>query len=132
MRFMGTSSNPDEKVRLQTLHPYIEHLTRGSATFTETDNWPTHNILRLVTGTMTIGTEVSKDIDLQRVLDRIRKQAQEKQKEATRLQSRLSSKNFTEKAEPSVIEESESRLKDLTQELALLGSSEQQIASILD
>ncbi len=132
MSFMGTSTNLDEKVRLQSLHPHIEYLSRGSVTFTDTDNWSTHNMLRLVTGTMTIGTEVSKDIDLQRVLDRIRKQAQEKEKEATRLQSRLSSKSFTEKAEPSVIEESESRLKNLTQELALLRSSEQQIASMLD
>ena len=131
MNFMGTTSNLAEQATLHTLHPYIEHLTRGSITFTETDNWSTHNLLRLVAGTMTVGTEVSKDIDLKRVLDRIQKQVQEKQKETSRLQSRLSSKNFTEKAEPSVIEESENRLSALTQELDLLRSSEQQISSIL-
>ncbi|MGB0911247.1 MAG: valine--tRNA ligase [Nitrospirales bacterium] len=131
MTFMGTTTNQDELTVLHNLHSYIEHLTRGSVTFTDTDNWSTRNVLRLVTGNMTVGTEVSHDIDLQRVLDRIRKQVQEKDKEATRLQSRLSSKSFTEKAEPSVIQESENRLNDLKQELALLRSSEQQISSIL-
>ena len=131
MCFLGTTTSQNERTTLNQLHPYIEHLTRGSVTFTESDTWSTQNVLRLVAGTTTVGTEVAQDIDLKRVLDRIRKQAQEKHKEATRLQSRLSSQNFTEKAEASVIKESENRLHALKQELALLSSSEQQISSIL-
>ena len=56
---------------------------------------------------------------------------QEKQKEATRLEQRLSSKDFVAKAEDSVIQESKNRLQLLTQELALLHSSERQLSSQL-
>ena len=82
-------------------------------------------------GSTTVGTEITQDIDLHRVLDRIKKQMQEKQKETTRLQKRLASKDFTEKAEPNVIQESESRLQALTQEITLLESSQHQLSSIL-
>ena len=131
MAFSGTTTNPKELSILKEVHPMLENLTRGSVVLTEQDNWSTKNVLRLVVGSITVGTEISQDIDLQRVLDRIKKQIQEKQKEATRLQKRLSSKDFTAKAEPSVIQESEARLQDLTQELTLLESSEHQLSSIL-
>ncbi len=131
MVFWGTATNQQERATLHNLNPYLTHLTRGSVTLTETDNWSTNNVLRLVVGSITVGTEIAQDIDLKRVLDRIHKQVQEKQKEATRLEKRLSSKDFTAKAEPSVIRESENRLKALTLELGLLESSERQVSSIL-
>ncbi|WP_447971785.1 valine--tRNA ligase [Nitrospira sp. M1] len=131
MTFWGTSTSPQERATLNTLKPYITHLTRGAVTVTEADTWSTHNVLRLVMGSITVGTTIDQEIDLQRALDRLRKQAQEKQKEASRLQARLASKNFTDKAEPDVILESQTRLKALTEELTLLASSEDQLSSIL-
>ena len=131
MVFWGTSTDREEYTSLSKLKPYLQHMIRGSLTITDNDHWSNKNVLRLVVGSMTIGSEIDHEIDLQHVVGRIQKQTQEKQKEATRLEKRLSSKDFSAKAEPSVIEESKNRLKLLTHELALLDSSERQLSSRL-
>ncbi|GJL65813.1 MAG: valine--tRNA ligase [Nitrospirales bacterium] len=131
MAFWGTSTDSEELLTLNELKSNLEHLTRGTVAITDTDTWATQDILRIVTGSITVGSTIDQEIDLQRALDRIRKQVLEKEKESSRLQARLSSKNFTDKAEPDVIRESQTRLKALTDELALLASSHTQLSSIL-
>jgi len=84
-----------------------------------------------VVGSIVVGTKIEGDIDLQNALKRIKKQAQEKQHEVTRLEKRLASPNFAAKADPDVVQESTDRLKVLTEELALLMSSQAQLQTML-
>ena len=78
-----------------------------------------------------IGLTIEGEVDLNKALTRINKQAQAKQKEATRLQGRLGSPDFAAKASPEVVQESKDRLDLLTAELSLLASSEQQLRKMV-
>ena len=127
----GTAKDPDQVSHLQTLRHHLEHLGRGTILVTEQDEWPTDRVLRLVTGSFTIGIHIEGDVDLKKALERIRKQTVAKQKEATRLQGRLASADFTAKASPDVIQESRERLEALTAELSLLSSSQQQLQKMV-
>ncbi|MNG38820.1 valyl-tRNA synthetase [compost metagenome] len=64
------------------------------------------------------------------MVKKIQKQIGEKEKEVQRLGSRLSSPEFREKAEPSVIQESEDRRTKLIDELGILNMTEQQLVSM--
>ena len=121
----------DQVSQLHTLITYLEQLGRGELRVTEQDDWPTDHVLRLIVGSLTIGIHIEGEVDLKKALDRIRKQTQAKQKEATRLQGRLASVDFTAKASPEVIQESKERLEALTAELSLLSSSEQQLQKMV-
>ena len=85
----------------------------------------------LVVGIFTIGIQIEGDIDLNKALNRVHKQTQTKQKEASRLQERLESSNFAEKASQEVFQESSDRLEALTAELSLLSSSELQLQKMV-
>ena len=74
---------------------------------------------------------IEGEVDLRKSLQRIKKQLDNKQKEAARLQGRLSSSDFTAKASSEVIQETKNRLQNLTLELSLLSSSEQQIQQLI-
>ncbi len=120
-----------ERETLRKLHGHLQYLSRGTITLTDQDDWPANHILRLVVGKTTVGLQVEGEVDLRKALGRIQKQIQAKQKEASRLESRLSSSDFTAKASPEVIQESETRLRSLSQELSLLSSSEYQLQGMV-
>jgi len=127
----GTTTNPVETANLQKLQPYIESILRSTLQLTPTATWPSAHILQLVNGNLTVGIPIESNLDLQQVVKKVKKQVEAKHKEYSRLQDRVASPTFREKAEPSVIQESEARLTNLRQELDLLTSSEQQLANML-
>ena len=127
----ATAKDPTDVSQLHTLKPHIEGLGRGEMRVTEQDDWPTDRVLRLVAGSFIVGIHIEGDVDLKKALDRIRKQTQAKEKEATRLDKRLASADFTAKASPEVIQSSQERLQSLTTELSLLSSSEQQLQKMV-
>jgi valyl-tRNA synthetase len=129
--FLGTSKNEKEFDTLKRVQHHLQHLSRGTVQLSEEDDWPSTNILRLVVGSIMVGTKIEGDIDLQNALKRIKKQTQEKQKEVTRLEKRLASPDFVAKAEPEVVQVSTERLKVLKEEMALLLSSETQLQTML-
>ena len=131
LTIFGTTTNNNEATSMKNLQPYIEAILRSTLTLTHTTDWPSDRILQLVAGNLTIGIPVESDLDLQQVVKKVKKQVEVKKKECRRLQDRLSSPTFREKAESSVIQESEERVISLQQELNLLISSEQQLATML-
>ncbi len=127
----GDTTNDKDTACLQALKPHVESILRSKLHLTECEGWPSGNILRLVTNSLTVGIPVKPDRDLHQIVKKVQKHIIEKEKEYARLQGRVSSPAFREKAEPSVIQESEARLVNLRQELALLTNSEQQLATML-
>ncbi len=127
----ATSKDSEQVSHLHSLKPYLEQLGRGEIRITEQDDWPTDYVLRLVVGGFTVGLHIEGEVDLKKALDRIRKQFAAKQKEASRLQGRLASADFSAKATPEVIKESRDRLESLTAEISLLSSSEQQLQNMV-
>ena len=127
----GTTTNEKDTACLKALNPHVESILRSKLHITEQEGWPSGHILRLVTGTLTVGIPVKSERGLDQIVKKVQKQISEKEKDYARIQSRISSPTFLEKAEPSVIQESETRLVNLRQELALLTNSEQQLTSML-
>ncbi len=128
---LGTATIDNDTESLKTLKPYIESILRSSLDITPTTSWPSERILRLVNGNLTVGIPVQNNLDLQQVVKKVKKQVEAKDKECRRLQDRLSSSKFREKAEASIIQESEERLRSLRQESSLLKDSQQQLATML-
>ena len=131
LRLYATAKAIDGVSNLQKLSPFLEYLGRGTFSVKDQDDWPTDQVLCLVVGIFTIGIQIEGDIDLNKALNRIHKQTQTKQKEASRLQERLESSNFAEKASQEVFQESSDRLEALTAELSLLSSSELQLQKMV-
>ena len=131
LTILGTATNDDEVASLKSLKPYMESILRSTLTLAPKTDWPTDRILHLVTGNLTIGIPVEPNLNLQQVVKKVKKQFETKRKECNRLQDRVSSSTFREKAEPSVIQDSKERLTSLKQELALLTISEQQLATMV-
>jgi len=131
LTILGTSTNDNEATSIKILQPYIESTLRSTLTLSRITDWPADRILQLVSGNITIGIPVEPNVDLQQVFKKVKKQIAAKDKECRRIQDRVSSPTFREKAEPSVIKESEERVMSLQQELALLSSSEQQLGTML-
>ena len=127
----ATAKDIDGVSNLQKLSPFLEYLGRGTFSVKDQDDWPTDQVLCLVVGIFTIGIQIEGDIDLKKALNRVHKQTQTKQKEASRLQERLESSNFAEKASQEVFQESSDRLEALTAELSLLSSSELQLQKMV-
>ena len=127
----ATAKDIDGVSNLQKLSPFLEYLGRGTFSVKDQDDWPTDQVLCLVVGIFTIGIQIEGDIDLNKALNRVHKQTQTKQKEASRLQERLESSNFAEKASQEVFQESSDRLEALTAELSLLSSSELQLQKMV-
>ncbi|MDH5564587.1 MAG: class I tRNA ligase family protein, partial [Nitrospirota bacterium] len=116
---------------LESLQPYLESLLKSKV---ELANW---NIpprtLELPTGNgITLGIQIPDQVDLQEVHKKIKKQLGEKEQEIQRLDNRLSSPNFIEKAEDSVKQESKDRLAKLNNERQELHLAEQQFANLLN
>ena len=132
LTIFGTTTNQDEAASLKNLQPYIQSILRSTLTLAQTTDWPPERILQLVTGNLTVGIPVETKLDLQQVVKKVKKQIEAKHKECSRLRDRVASPSFREKAEVSVIQESEERVTSLRQELTLLTSSEQQLATMLN
>lgn len=127
----GTANDPVDLARLLETRPHVETLCRGTVSITNQNEWPTDRILHLVIGSSTVGMTIEGDVNLNKALDRVKKQSQTKQKEAARLQGRLASPDFTAKASSDVIQESQERLARLTAELSLLSNSERQLLAMV-
>ena len=127
----GTANDPVDLARLLETRPHVETLCRGTVSITNQNEWPTDRILHLVIGSSTVGMTIEGDVNLNKALDRVKKQSQTKQKEAARLQGRLASPDFTAKASSDVVQESQERLARLTAELSLLSNSERQLLAMV-
>ncbi|MGD9850023.1 MAG: valine--tRNA ligase [Nitrospirales bacterium] len=127
----GTIGTSPVSNLLPDLIPYLEFLLRSPVHFEPKEDWPKTRMLTLVSGPFTVGTPVESHIDLAEVVKKIQKQRAEKEKERSRLQGRLASTDFREKAEPAVIKDSEDRLATIRQELEVLTSSQQQLTTML-
>ncbi|HRB16070.1 MAG TPA: valine--tRNA ligase [Nitrospira sp.] len=119
-------SNP---APLDYLRDHIAHLVRGSVQVHAA--WPTQRTLRLVTDGLSVGVNVEGDVELQKVLARIKKQLEDGKKEAERLEGKLGNKEFVAKAPPEVVVEQRQRLSTLYKDQAILESSDAQIRSML-
>ena len=127
----GMLSSSSQSGGLSNLIPYLKFLLRSPIHIETQDQWPKNHMLNLVSGTLTVGTPVEPQIDLAEVLKKIQKQKTEKEKECARLQGRLGSADFRDKAEPAVIKDSEDRLITIQKELEVLTSTQQQLGTML-
>ena len=117
----------------QPLKPYIDSLLRSDLTISSLGVILPRQTLELPSGNgITLGIQVPAQVDLQQVHKKIQKQHGEKEKEIQRLDSRLSSPKFREKADSSVIKESENRLDKLHDDRRSLYLAEQQFANFLN
>ena len=127
----GAADDPVDLARLLETRPHLETLCRGTVSITNQNEWPTDRMLHLVIGSSTVGMTIEGDVNLNKALDRVKKQSQTRQKEAARLQGRLASPDFTAKASSDVVQESKERLARLTAELSLLSNSKRQLLAMV-
>ena len=132
MRGFVTHEELAASATLVTLKQDLAHLGRGQISPIPISQWPTSNVLRLVTGGITVGVSVEGTVDLKRSLDRLTKQIAETDREAQRLDGKLKSTDFVSKAPPEVIADHQNRLRALTRDRAMLTSSEQQLHAMLE
>ncbi|MBI3806324.1 MAG: valine--tRNA ligase [Nitrospirae bacterium] len=131
VRVFVTHEDPATSAILVTLEQDLAHLGRARISPVPTSQWPTSNVLRLVTGGVTVGLSVEGGVDLQKALDRLVKQIAETDKESQRLDGKLKSTDFVSKAPPEVITDHQDRLRALSRDRAMLTSSEQQLRAML-
>jgi len=131
VRVLVTHEEPATSATLVTLKQNLAHLGRGQISPIPLSQWPTSNVLRLVTGGVTVGLSVEGDVDLKKALDRLEKQIAETDKESQRLDGKLNSGDFVSKAPPEVITDHRDRLRALSRDRAMLASSEQQLRAML-
>lgn len=116
---------------LNEILSYAAHLGRGTFKNIAHSNWPSHQLLRLVTDGLSVGIGVSGEVDLQKSLDRLDKQLSEVERELQRLRGKLNNPDFVSKAPAEVIADHQDRLRSLTQDSGMLISSERQLRSML-
>jgi valyl-tRNA synthetase len=131
VQFSVSHDEPKRQHQLTQLRTYLAHLSRGTADLVPTKNWPTTQLLRLVTEGLSVGVAVAADVDVRKALDRIVKQRSEQAKEIGRLESKLRNSDFVTKAPPEVIADHQERVRSLQQDQAMLASSEQQLRAML-
>ncbi len=129
--FYMSHDDPSRNSRLHQLQRNLAHLSRGTADLAPRTDWPTVNLLRLVTEGLSVGLVVSGDVDLKKALDRIVKQQEEQLKEMGRLKGKLGNQEFVAKAPPDVILDHQTRLRSLEHDQTMLASSEQQLRAML-
>jgi len=131
VRVFVTHEEPVASATLVTLEQDLAHLGRGRISPVPISQWPTSNVLHLVTGGVTVGMSVEGGVDLQKALDRLVKQIEETDNESQRLDGKLKSADFISKAPQEVITDHQDRLRALSRDRAMLTSSEQQLRSML-
>jgi valyl-tRNA synthetase len=129
--FYVAHNEPQHQNHLDQLRSYLGHLGRGTVVLSPTSEWPTSNLLRLVTEGLSVGIVVAGDVDLNKALDRIVKEQSEQTKEIERLEGKLRNQEFTAKAPPEVITDHQDRLASLRRDQAMLTGSEQQLRAML-
>jgi valyl-tRNA synthetase len=128
---LGDAQAPVNLNVLQKHQSLIAHLGRATLQVAPSKEWPAKNALQWGIGGLKVGVLVEGEVDLGKVLDRIRKERDEKIKESTRIDAKLKNREFTDKAPPEVVTEHELRLHVLRREHDQLTSSEQQIQDML-
>ncbi len=131
VRVFVAHEEPAANATLGTLELDLAHLGRGRISPIPISQWPTSNVLRLVTDGVTVGVAVEGDVDLKKALDRLVKQTEETDKESQRLDGKLNNADFVSKAPPEVITDHQDRLRALSRDRAMLTSSEQQLRTML-
>lgn len=131
IRFFVAQESTESHSLLPTLAKELAHLGRGHVSLTQSSQWPTRNVLRLVAGGITVGVTVEGDVDLKKALDRLIKQMTEADKEMQRVQAKLQNAEFVSKAPPEVITDHHERLSSLSRDRAMLANSEQQLRAML-
>ena len=131
VRAFVTHEEPTALTILGSLEQDLAHLGRGRISPVPISQWPTLNVLRLVTGGVTVGVSVEGDVDLNKALDRLMKQIAETETESQRLNGKLNSADFVSKAPLEVITDHQDRLRALSRDRAMLTSSEQQLRAML-
>lgn len=116
---------------LNQVLPHAAHLGRGTFKNIAHSNWPSHQLLRLVIGGLSVGIDVSGEVDLHKALDRLDKQLSEVERELQRLRGKLDNPDFVSKAPPEVIADHQDRLRLLAQDSSMLISSERPLRSML-
>ncbi len=130
VRFFVTHEESATIATLASLEKDLAHLGRGWISLAPVPEWPTSNVLRLVTGGVSVGVSVEGDVDLKKALDRLLKQIAETDKESQRLEGKLKSAEFVSKAPPEVITDHQDRLGALSRDRGVLTSSEQQLRAM--
>jgi valyl-tRNA synthetase len=129
--FYVAHDEPQRQDHLNQLRSYLAHMGRGTVDLHPPTQWPTSNLLRLVTGGLSVGIAVAGDVDRNNALERIIKQQSEQAKEIGRLEGKLNNQGFSAKAPPEVITDHQNRLASLRRDQTMLTSSEQQLRSML-
>jgi len=127
----GTATDHAELAILQKLSTHLSHLSKATVQLQPVAQWPAQNVLRLIIGGLTVGATVEGDVDLRKALERIKKQREEKTKEASRIEGKLGNTEFTAKAPSEVVAEHKLRLLAILQEQDLLASSERQLQEMM-
>ena len=109
----------------------IGHLAKGQVQIASAEHVPSSDVLRLTDAGITVGISLESDVDLDKALDRIKKQKEEFGKEAGRLSAKLANSEFTGKAPPEVIQEHKDRLQLLAHDEDILQRSEDQLRDVL-
>jgi valyl-tRNA synthetase len=131
VRVFVTHEEPLASATLVTVEQDLAHLGRGRVLPVPISQWPTSNVLHLVTDGLTVGISVEDGVDLQKALDRLVKQIEETDNESQRLDGKLKSVDFVSKAPQEVITDHRERLRALSRDHTMLTSSEQQLRSML-
>ncbi len=131
IRFYVTHDESRQNNQLSHLRNSLAHLGRGTADLAPIAQWPTTQLLRLVTEGLSVGIVVTGDVDVKKALDRIVKQKSEQARELERLDGKLRNSDFVAKAPPEVIADHQERVRGLQRDLAMLASSEQQLRAML-
>jgi valyl-tRNA synthetase len=129
--FYGASSDEQEHRSLDSLRAQAAFLCRGSVAIRPPADWPAQNLLRLTDGGLTVGLQVSDDVELQKVVDRIKKQLEEGRRESQRMDAKLESPDFVSKAPSEVVAELRQRLAALRHEQDILTTSEAQLRAMM-
>ena len=116
---------------LNQVLPHATHLGRGTFKNMTHPSWSSHQLLRLVADGLSVGINVSGEVDLQKALDRLDKQLSEVERESQRLSGKLNNPDFVSKAPPEIIADHQDRLRSLAQDSSMLISSERQLRSML-
>ncbi len=131
LRIFVAHEEPAANTTLGMLEQDLAHIGRGRISLMPIAQWPTSNLLRLVTDGVTVGVSVEGDVDLKKALDRLVKQTEETDKESQRLNGKLNNADFVSKAPPEVITDHQDRLRTLSRDRTMLTSSEQQLRAML-
>jgi len=121
----------ERRGELSAIREHIEQLSRSTVRLdAPVEQWPLH-VLRLVSSDSTVGILVEGEVDLQKALDRIKKDRTEGEAEAVRLENKMKNADFVAKAPSEVVGEHRDRLRSLQHEQGILTSSEQQLQAMI-